>query len=389
MHAGGNAFLGTIVPMLRYRDVAAAIDWLCGAFGFERHVVVKAADGSVRYAELIFGDGMIMLGPAQGSAIDGLMTQPEQAGGAETQICYLFVDDPDAHCAKAKLAGAEIVLDIEEEGRRGRGYSYRDPEGHIWNFGTYNPWRRQPAKEGRAGVMGRVVERAVRRLALGIGLLFLGFAAAVVVAWAIGIADPPAIAAATPPREAGALSGLLRLARAVREPGEGGLEELRDQLVKERLARESADRLARGAHKRLAQERRAREAAERAAREAGEQLVKKERDANSRERTADLASAQRIVRETREQLALVERTARETREQLDAERAAREAAERAGKYAGEQLAKEHAAKEAAERMAREAREQLGRERRRALRRHHRAVQHFPDWTTGLTAVPTL
>ncbi len=89
----------TIVPTLRYRDVAAAVDWLCTAFGFERHLVVPGEDGAIHYAELTFGDGMIMLGPVQDSAFDKLMTQPADAGGAETQICYLFVADAGEHCA--------------------------------------------------------------------------------------------------------------------------------------------------------------------------------------------------------------------------------------------------------------------------------------------------
>jgi uncharacterized glyoxalase superfamily protein PhnB len=52
------------------------------------------------------------------------------------------VDDADAHYARAAAAGAEIVLDIVDEDYGGRGYSCRDPEGHLWNFGTYDPWAR-------------------------------------------------------------------------------------------------------------------------------------------------------------------------------------------------------------------------------------------------------
>src|SRR6202162_4280916 len=117
-----------LVPTLRYSDVAAAIDWLCNAFGFEKHLVVSGDDGAVRYAELTFGSGMIMLGPVEDSGLDKFMTQPADTGGAETQICYLFVADAAAHCARAKAAGAEIVLDIEDADSNGRGYSCRDLE---------------------------------------------------------------------------------------------------------------------------------------------------------------------------------------------------------------------------------------------------------------------
>ena len=38
--------IGTIVPTLRYRDVAAAIEWLCNAFGFAVHHTVSGHDGA-------------------------------------------------------------------------------------------------------------------------------------------------------------------------------------------------------------------------------------------------------------------------------------------------------------------------------------------------------
>jgi uncharacterized glyoxalase superfamily protein PhnB len=141
MHATATIAGGAIVPTLRYRDLGAAIAWLCEAFGFEQHLVVAGENGGVRYAQLTFGDGMIMLGPVGGSAFDGLMTQPADTGGSETQICYLFVADARAHYEQAKSAGAEIILDLADDKSQGRGYSCRDLEGHIWNFGTYDPWK--------------------------------------------------------------------------------------------------------------------------------------------------------------------------------------------------------------------------------------------------------
>ena len=140
---------GMVVPALRYRDLDAAIDWLCQAFGFERHLVVAGDGGRARYAQLAFGDGMIMLGPVGGSPLDRLMTQPEAIGGATTQACYLLVDDVRAHCAQARAAGAEILIDAGEGHDAGRGYSCRDPEGHIWTFGSYDPLQRRPAPRAR------------------------------------------------------------------------------------------------------------------------------------------------------------------------------------------------------------------------------------------------
>jgi uncharacterized glyoxalase superfamily protein PhnB len=117
------------VLVLRYRDVAAAVDWLCRTLGFEKYKVVAAVDGTILDARLTFGNDMIVLLP--GSARELGVAQP---GKAEKQSCYLTVDDVDLHYRRAKAAGAEI-LDITD-GNRGRGFSCRDPERHIWNLGT-------------------------------------------------------------------------------------------------------------------------------------------------------------------------------------------------------------------------------------------------------------
>jgi uncharacterized glyoxalase superfamily protein PhnB len=69
-----------------------------------------------------------------------LMKQPDEIGGAETQSAYIVVSDADALYKRAKAAGAKIVMDIKDEDYGGRGFSCRDLEGHLWNFGTYDPW---------------------------------------------------------------------------------------------------------------------------------------------------------------------------------------------------------------------------------------------------------
>ena len=130
----------TVIPCLRYRDAQAAIEWLCQVFGFEQQFVAANDDGSIAHAQLTFGNGMIMLGSATDSEFGRLMKQPDEIGGAETQCAYLIVSDADAVYARAKAAGAEIVMEIKDENYGGRGFSCRDLEGHLWNFGTYDPW---------------------------------------------------------------------------------------------------------------------------------------------------------------------------------------------------------------------------------------------------------
>jgi uncharacterized glyoxalase superfamily protein PhnB len=129
-----------VIPAVRYDDAAAAIAWLCEAFGFEKHLVVPGEDGTSAHAQLVFGNGMVMLGSARAGGFDDLQKPPSALGGAVSQSPYIIVGDADEHYARAVAAGAEIVIEIRDEDYGGRGYSCRDPEGHVWNFGSYDPW---------------------------------------------------------------------------------------------------------------------------------------------------------------------------------------------------------------------------------------------------------
>lgn len=134
----------TITPGLRYADAVAAIGFLCDALGFERHAVYAddADPALIHHAELTLGGGMVMLGsarPSEAQVLYGWKT-PAEAGG-NTLSLYVYVADPDAHCAKARAAGAEIVAEPHDnEGYPGRGYAVRDPGGYVWSFGSYDPW---------------------------------------------------------------------------------------------------------------------------------------------------------------------------------------------------------------------------------------------------------
>ena len=132
----------TVIPGLRYQDAPEAIDWLCRAFGFEKHLVVPGEGDSVAHAQLRYGNGMIMLGSAgrHGGGYDELVRTPAEVGGFNTQAPYVIVDDCKAHYERARAAGAEIVLALEDKDYGGSGYTCRDPEGNVWSFGDYDPW---------------------------------------------------------------------------------------------------------------------------------------------------------------------------------------------------------------------------------------------------------
>jgi uncharacterized glyoxalase superfamily protein PhnB len=132
----------TVIPGVRYRNALEMIAWLERAFGFEKHAVYTGQDGIVMHAELSFGDGMIMLGSVNnGTPSSALMKQPDEIGGAETQSSYLVVSDCDSTYATAKAAGAYMLMDLEEKDYGGKGFTCRDPEGHIWSVGSYDPWQ--------------------------------------------------------------------------------------------------------------------------------------------------------------------------------------------------------------------------------------------------------
>jgi len=132
--------ISNVIPTMRYHDASAAIEWLCKAFGFEKCLVVPGENGTIVHAQLVFGNGMIMLSSAQHNEFDRLVRPPRDLGGVGSQSPYIIVEDADEHYGRAVAAGAEIVIDIKDEDYGGRGYSCRDPEGHVWSFGTYDPW---------------------------------------------------------------------------------------------------------------------------------------------------------------------------------------------------------------------------------------------------------
>ncbi len=122
-----------------YRDTARMIDWLCDAFGFEVRIRIEGERGAVEHSELSYGDGLIMVGPERAGAARRFgvnMLSPLTAGG-NTQGLMLYVDDVDAHCARARAAGARIVEEpaLHDYGAdywADRSYGAVDPEGHLW-----------------------------------------------------------------------------------------------------------------------------------------------------------------------------------------------------------------------------------------------------------------
>jgi len=129
----------TIIPTFRCQDAPRMIAWLCDAFGFTRHAVYPDEQGGIAHAELVLGHAMIMLGSDRADAFGALQTTARRAG-LPTQSPYLIVADVDALAQRAVALGAETLIGPRDEAHGGRAWSCRDPEGNLWNFGTYDPW---------------------------------------------------------------------------------------------------------------------------------------------------------------------------------------------------------------------------------------------------------
>ena len=127
-----------ISASLYYDDPAQAIDWLCRAFGFEVRLKVEGDGGEIVHSELVYGDGLIMVSEPKTEKFPQTRS-PSQVGGGNTINLMVYVDDVEAHCTRAREAGAVVVSELKtsdygEEYWSDRSYEVRDLGGHHWWF---------------------------------------------------------------------------------------------------------------------------------------------------------------------------------------------------------------------------------------------------------------
>ena len=123
-------------PGLICDDPKAEIEFLIRAFGFEARIIVEEG-GVVHHSELVYGEALVMVGGARRER----SASPRSVGGKNTQSCFLYVDDVDAHYVRARAEGATILTELADvdygpEHWADRGYECLDPEGHRWFFAT-------------------------------------------------------------------------------------------------------------------------------------------------------------------------------------------------------------------------------------------------------------
>jgi uncharacterized glyoxalase superfamily protein PhnB len=122
-----------LTSALCYRDPKAALKFLEAAFGFELVMLIEDADGALAHSEMKFGDSLVMIGTEWTEQ----HRSPASIGGLNTQTVHIHLEgDVDAHCERARAAGAEILMEPADQFYGDRTYRCRDPEGHFWTVGA-------------------------------------------------------------------------------------------------------------------------------------------------------------------------------------------------------------------------------------------------------------
>jgi uncharacterized glyoxalase superfamily protein PhnB len=122
----------SLSPYLFYDDVARAARFIEEAFGFARIFESAAPDGTLAHVQVAHGAGVVMLGHTGGGGLR-LVKRAGSLGALHAGI-YVFVDDVDAHCERARAAGANVLLEPGDQPWGDRMYCAVDPEGQFWMF---------------------------------------------------------------------------------------------------------------------------------------------------------------------------------------------------------------------------------------------------------------
>ena len=137
-------------PSVIYQDPKAAMRWLAAAFGFETAIYIEGDDGGFVHCQMRLGESLISIGEEWSDDFKS----PLKLDGKNTQLTSIQIDsDVDAHCERARAAGAVITAEPETQFYGDRTYRCRDPEGHHWSIGqTVEDVSREAAEARVPGV---------------------------------------------------------------------------------------------------------------------------------------------------------------------------------------------------------------------------------------------
>lgn len=120
-----------IIPVLFYRDVRTAFDWLADTYGFTPDILFQDDQDNIIHAEMTLGPARIMVGPTE---LAEWSQSPAAMNGHSSQQLYVYVDDVMAHHNHAAGAGADIAAPPEAQFYGDKTYRTTDIEGHRWVF---------------------------------------------------------------------------------------------------------------------------------------------------------------------------------------------------------------------------------------------------------------
>ena len=103
-------------------------------FGFEEHLIIPAQNNMIAHAQLIFGNGMIMVGSLRDDEFIEHQKPPSAFEGYNSQSPYIIVEDIDKHYNCAVESGSEVIVSLKEQDYGGKYYYCKDPEGFLWHF---------------------------------------------------------------------------------------------------------------------------------------------------------------------------------------------------------------------------------------------------------------
>ncbi len=124
-----------ITAVLRYRDPVRSAHWLRDAFGLRIDSINENPPGTIDYICLGYGASVLLVGPTVAEENRG---RPNGDDRQESLSCYLTVTGIKAHYARAVAHGADVSLNAEDPEAGSDFYVCRDPEGHMWSFGTHD-----------------------------------------------------------------------------------------------------------------------------------------------------------------------------------------------------------------------------------------------------------